>query len=125
MKKSLILPILITLCGFINGCADTKKDISPIHSDTTHYISSLIKDVGPDTVYTTHALDGSIIKVHDYSNGEFAFFRDKNKDGWAETRGEGFYSWFVTPKVTSETKMLPNVCSMKEDVPYRKCFGGR
>ena len=80
MKKGLAKLILISAIAFGLASCHTKKSLPEELIRTT-----------PEKVDTLRAIDNSKVLVIPKSTGSFNFYRDTNNDGYADTKGEGFY----------------------------------
>lgn len=71
------------------------------------------------TPYFVEAFDGSQVLVapyplQKYSGSSYIFFRDRDNDGYADTKGKGFYMFDLSKKI--EEKNLPQKKYKMEDL---------
>lgn len=69
------------------------------------------------TTKTIEAFAGSIVQVTNFSDGTFGFYRDTDKDGWADSKGNGRYMMGLS-RIFAEHSIEPQ--SVKIDYLIQK-----
>lgn len=90
-KLFAILPLAVLISI---GCSDNKS-VAPIKT-------SVPEEKIIPRPHKVQGFDGSTIIVIPRSDGNFYFYRDKDNDGLADTRGEGFYMFDLSRRTREE-----------------------
>lgn len=64
--------------------------------------------------YFARALDGSLVFVRENGTGTSDFYRDRDNDGWADSKGELIYWVFGDVKIVSEHDLPSQKYRMEE-----------
>lgn len=87
------------LAGILAGC-ERQESKEVIKSQTPVYETS-------EQFYYSKAMDGSTVLVINQPTGAFVFYRDRDNDGFADSKGRGVY-WQEIPKIYEEVSLPGN-----------------
>lgn len=96
LGKILKTGALITSLALV-GCGESKEPAK--------YDNGLLKifPTTPTRADTTTAFDGSLVLVIPDEDNGFIFYRDKNRDGLADTFGRGFYMMGLSQRTSEDS----------------------